>query len=170
MNDETATDATETTEVVALATVSDAAIAATLAAELADNDEAQEHFNRYKAANEAGLIMELFLCTLKHGKDEQYRQPVNGPAVTVARWEVKRDGLSLAAFAFPDCSLMVMRNGDCVLDDRDGATVLFDVGQGLWLKAFMLEHAKLERQAEQVKRLAERQTLQQKAARNNRPI
>lgn len=157
------------TQIVKLEPENEAALAAVLTAELAEDDETAEQFRRYTAACNGGLIDQIFDACHKHGQPEGYSEKGAAP-IQVVRWPVTRQGLNLSVYAFPTGGLVVMRNDDCVLDDRAGADLLFDAGQGLWLKALMLEHTRLEREAAQQQRLAERQALREREQKRNRAI
>jgi len=130
------------------------------------DDITQEQFDRYTRAADSGIIDKLVDYTHQHGTPERDGESNED----VCRWIISRDQLTLEAKAFPDGSLVVRRNGEVIMDDGNGAEMVFDAGQGHWIKTMLIEHKRLERDEQQKSRLAARSDKLEADRRRNRNI
>lgn len=126
-------------------------------------DEAAEMWRRYQDARAAGVFAKLTEFIKLHGalEGERLRWLVNTDAGGVA--------YKLTLFLARDASLLVLRNDETVLDDTDGAHLVFEPGaRGAWIALCFEEDARLRRQLEQRRELESRRAQAEREAKRNR--
>lgn len=148
------------TEIIQLQPADSQAIALVTGNEWVRAEWAAEQWARYEAACNAGLILHLCHLAQLHGTLE----------ASVRRWLVTADDVSIEVCYFLNSGVLkIVRNGELCVSDLISEFV-FDVGQGRFLEALLLEHSRLERAIAQDKRLAERLELNAAAQRRARNI
>lgn len=144
------------TEIIRLAPKDSQALSIVTGDEWINESWQQEQFARYESACHSGLIAKLCQMTCQHGTLEG-----NARHWVTMAGEVKLE----CVYYLQSGGLQVSRNGELLINDYSGE-IVFDIGQGNFLRTLLLEDARLTRQAKQEARLSER--LQETVAANRR--